>query len=57
MTRQNIMEQNYLYSTVGQIFACSEIFTDRNLPLYTNVNPFRRSLLICFSPGILLACT
>lgn len=58
MIRQNVMEQNYLYSTVEQMFGFSEIiFTDRNLPLYTHVNPFTRSLFICFSPRILLACT
>jgi len=46
MTRQNVVEQNYLCSTVGQMFGFSEIiFTDRNLPLYTHVNPFTR----CFS--------
>lgn len=58
MTRQNVMEENYLYSTVGQMFGFTEIiFTDRNLPLYTHVNPFTRSLSISFLPRILLACT
>lgn len=58
MTRQNVVEQNDLHSTVGQIFGFREIiFTDRNLPMYTHVNPFTRSLFICFSPRILLAHT
>lgn len=58
MTRQNVREQNYLCSTAGEMFGFGEIiFTDRNLPLYTHVNPFTRSLFICLLPGILLACS
>lgn len=42
-------EKNCLYSTVGQMFGFSEIiFTDRNLPLYTHISSFTRSLFICF---------